>query len=178
MPKKSCRFGGGAHPDPCSALGLIAPRRRKPCRTELVTSVVPGTRCNNFSGWIGTIITVGERPLTVTSLGRMFYEGNTAAHPLKLVDAETREDVQGAAVTVQGGTVGKFTYSALETPVTLEAGKQYYLMSEEVADGRQPMPRGITPSSPPQAPYAAAMCIIWRRTATMRTRCPIRALSA
>ena len=117
------------------SLGLIASAAQKTLRTELVTSVVPGTLRNNFSGWIGTIITVGERPLTVNSLGRMFYEGNTAAHPLKLVDAETREDVQGAAVTVQGGTVGKFTYSALETPVTLEAGKQYYLMSEEVADG-------------------------------------------
>lgn len=90
---------------------------------------------NNFHSYIGVVIQVGNYDLTVTSIGRMFYEGNTQEHNLKIVDAATGEDVPGAAVTVQGGEVEKFTYGQLEAPVTLQAGKTYYLLSEEHYEG-------------------------------------------
>lgn len=93
-----------------------------------------GTR-NNFHSYIGVVIKVGPYDINVTAIGRMFYEGNTQEHNLKLVDAATGEDVVGASVTVQGGEVNKFTYGSLENTVTLKAGQSYYLLSEEHYEG-------------------------------------------
>ena len=88
-----------------------------------------------FEGFIGTIVQVGEYPLTVKTLGRMFYEGNSGEHQLKLVDAATGEDVEGASVSVSGGTTGEFTYGSLAAPVTLQANATYYLLSKEKSGG-------------------------------------------
>lgn len=88
-----------------------------------------------FDGFIGTIVNVGAQPITVTSLGRLFYEGNAQEHQLKLVNAATGEDVEGAAVTVSGGSVDEFTYGTLAAPVTLEADTTYYLLSSEKSGG-------------------------------------------
>ncbi len=89
----------------------------------------------DYEGYIGTIVQVGEHALTVTSLGRLFYEGNAQEHTLKIVNAATGADVEGATVTVSGGVVDQFTYGTLATPVTLEANTTYYLLSSERVDG-------------------------------------------
>lgn len=89
----------------------------------------------SFDGFIGTIVNVGAYPITVHSLGRLFYEGNTQEHQLKLVNAATGEDVAGAAVSVVGGKVDEFTYGVLTEPVTLEANTTYYLLSSEKSGG-------------------------------------------
>lgn len=90
---------------------------------------------NNFHSWIGMLVRVGDHAVTVTELGRLFFEGNTQEHQIKLVDAQTNEDVPGALVSVRGGTAGQFTYGKLAQPVTLKANHTYYLMSLEFFDG-------------------------------------------
>ncbi len=83
----------------------------------------------DFYGYIGNIITVGKADVTVTAMGRLWYEGNAEAHSLKLVEAESGSEL--ASVTVSEGTEGEFRYAELATPVTLKADGTYYLLSEE-----------------------------------------------
>lgn len=104
-------------------------------KDTFVESFTVGAVRNNFHSWIGMLVRVGDHDITVTALGRLFYEGNTQEHQIKLVDAETNTDVSGALTTVNGGTVGQFTYGQLETPVTLKANHTYYLMSLENYEG-------------------------------------------
>jgi hypothetical protein len=104
-----------------------------------VTGVTPGTVRNNFSGWVGGVITTGASAVEVTQLGRYAVAGNTGTHTVKLVNASTGQDVAGGAVTVNmaGAQGGTFVYSALASPITLSANTTYYLVSQEVAGGDQ-----------------------------------------
>jgi hypothetical protein len=108
-----------------------------PSGTSLVLSTTPGTLRNNFTGWVGLELTVGSSPLEVTSVGRIFVNGNTATHMVKLVNAATGVDVPGGAALVSGGTAGTFTYALLASPVTLDANGVYYLLSQETAGSDQ-----------------------------------------
>lgn len=113
--------------------GLVSAAETK----ELVTVMGAHELRNNFPGWVGGIVQIGEKDLSVTSLGRMIFKGNSAAHEIKLVDFLTNEDVPGAIVTVDTtkGTEGQFLYADLAEPVTLLAGQKYYILSNEVVDG-------------------------------------------
>src|ERR1019366_10316088 len=51
--------------------------------TALVTGFVPGAARNNYSGWFGMQFTVGPAPLAVSSLGRIYINGNTGPHVVK-----------------------------------------------------------------------------------------------
>src|SRR5579883_2834599 len=92
---------------------------------------------NDFGGWVGMSLTVGTTPLNVSSLGRVCVQGNSASHTVKFVNAATRADVSGSAVSVSmsGCTAGQFVYTTLAAPVTLNAGATYYLVSQEAAGG-------------------------------------------
>ncbi len=104
---------------------------------ELVTTQGAYTLRNNFPGYVGGIVQVGDKDISVTSLGRMIYKGNSAAHEIKLVNFLTDEDVPGGIVTVDTskGTEGEFLYVNLAEPVTLLAGQKYYILSNEVSEG-------------------------------------------
>ncbi|HLG95342.1 MAG TPA: immunoglobulin domain-containing protein [Bryobacteraceae bacterium] len=104
--------------------------------TSYVTSELLGTPRNNFTGWIGMVITVGSSPMTVSSLGRMVVSGNTASHVLKLVSAGGA-DIAGGSLTVStaGATPGTFVYAQLASPVQLNANTTYYVVSQEAAGG-------------------------------------------
>jgi len=104
---------------------------------KLITTSNFGVLRNDFNSWVGMRITVSSKPLVIASIGRMFVSGNTQAHKLKIVDAATGIDVPGSVVTVTGGTNKNFTYKDLDEPITLEAGKKYYVMSYEYANGDQ-----------------------------------------
>ncbi len=101
-----------------------------------VTSATVGTPRSNFSGWVGMAVTVGSSPITVSSLGRMVVAGNSANHTVKLVNA-AGVDVAGGSATVvtAGAAAGSFVYTALATPVTLNANTAYYLVSQETDGG-------------------------------------------
>jgi RHS repeat-associated protein len=101
-----------------------------------VSSLAPTTR-NNYSGWVGSQITVLTRAVLVSDLGRWVKSGNTQSHTVKLVVASTGADVPGASVTIAtaGATAGQFAYGTLPVPVMLNPNTTYYLVSQEVNGG-------------------------------------------
>jgi hypothetical protein len=104
--------------------------------TALVTGFVPGAARNNYSGWFGMQFTVGPAPLAVSSLGRIYINGNTGPHVVKLVRVSDGGDVANGSATVSlpgGGSPGQFVYAPLASAVTLAANTAYYLLSQEAS---------------------------------------------
>ena len=93
----------------------------------------------SLTGWFGMAITVGANPLTVAAIGRIVAPGNNQIHTLKIVDAASGTDVPGGftSVSLAGKTPGTFEYGALGTPVTLQPGASYYILSQEVQGAEQ-----------------------------------------
>jgi hypothetical protein len=108
-----------------------------PASTNYVTSFVLGTLRNNFSGWVGMRVTVGNSSVTVSGLGRVFAPGDTGSHTVKIVTASNGQDVSGGSATISmsGGTAGSFIYVNLPATVTLNANTTYYFLSQETASG-------------------------------------------
>ncbi len=84
-------------------------------------------------GWAGAAIKVGDKDITVTGVGRMFFTGANISHAFLITDSEGALMLSG--VTVQGyedSTDGTFEYAYLEKSeyVTLKAGETYYLCSD------------------------------------------------
>jgi hypothetical protein len=104
------------------------------CPIAYVTSWVPGTLRNDWSGWLGMQVVVGTNSVRVTQLGRMMAPGNSGTHTVKLMQASDETDVAGGSVAVamSGGTAGQFQYGSLSSPVTLAAGTTYWVLSEEL----------------------------------------------
>lgn len=108
--------------------------------SNFVTSQTLSTSAlrNNFNGWLGMKFTTGPSPMTVREVARWVLSGNTGTHTVKIVDAVTSLDVPGASAVVNtsGLPVG-FSYAPLAQPVTLQANRSYYLVSQEVSGGDQ-----------------------------------------
>ena len=104
--------------------------------TNYVTATSLGTPRNDFTGWVGMAVTIGNSPLNVTALGRMVAAGNSGSHTIKLVSA-AGVDVAGGSVTVNtlGNAAGAFAYAALSSPVTLNPNTTYYIVSQETSGG-------------------------------------------
>lgn len=105
--------------------------------TNFITSVTLGPSQNDFTGWVGMKMTVGNAPMIITSLGRNVGIGNTGVHVVKIVDANTGIDVPGGSTSIgtAGDTAGTFVYSGLSSPVTLSANTSYYIVSQETKNG-------------------------------------------
>jgi Bacterial Ig domain/IPT/TIG domain/Bacterial TSP3 repeat len=115
-------------------LAVVTPER------AFVTGKTLGTLRNNLTAFVGMKFTTGAAPVTVTSLGRIYVNGNTGTHTVKIVNAGTGADVAGASVSVNtaAGTASNgFKYVALAAPVTLSANTAYYLASQETSGGDQ-----------------------------------------
>ena len=82
-------------------------------------------------------VNVGSSPLIVNALGRIVTTGSTGAHLMKIVDGATGVDLPGASVSVAtaGGTVGSFVYANLSSPIGLNAGSTYYILTQETSGG-------------------------------------------
>ncbi len=102
---------------------------------HFLAEAVPGRPRSDFTGWVGMEFRVGENPVLVRSLGRMAAAGNTGVHSLKIVDASSGEALASTGVSMEGVPVGDFKYGAFPEPVTLGAGRNYYLVSEETSGG-------------------------------------------
>jgi hypothetical protein len=100
-----------------------------------VTAKTLGSAMNSLTAWLGLRVRTGASPLTVTDLGRIHLDGNTAAHELRLIHASTKATVAAALWTPAGGVNGTFRYVSLTSPVTLAANTEYYLVSREVSGG-------------------------------------------
>ena len=84
-----------------------------------VTSFTPSNLRRDFSGWVGSRLTVGAADLQVSSLGRWVVAGNTGTHVVKVVDAATGTDLASVTVNTAGASAGSFRYASLASPVTL-----------------------------------------------------------
>ncbi|MEO8592843.1 MAG: hypothetical protein ABI759_05950 [Candidatus Solibacter sp.] len=120
---------GGTEPPP-------PPPPPPPSGLQLITGTTAGSSRNDFTGWVGLRLAVGQAPLTVSGLGRLMVQGNSRTHVVKLVNAATGVDVPGGSVSVSmlGGTPGSFVYAALASPVVLTANSAYYLATQETAN--------------------------------------------
>ncbi|QGQ99160.1 hypothetical protein EHS13_31940 [Paenibacillus psychroresistens] len=98
-----------------------------------------GTIRNNYGDYVGTKITVGSTPITVTQLGRYYVAGNSGTHTLKIVNASTGADLASSVINMSTGTADGlgFKYVALNTPQTLAANTAYYIVSLETNGGDQ-----------------------------------------
>ena len=93
---------------------------------------------NNFGGFVGMQLTVGASPLSVSSVGRVCVAGNSQNHLVKFVSVSSGgTDVPGgsAVVNMSSCTPGQSVYTLLASPITLQAGGSYYLVSQENLSG-------------------------------------------
>ncbi len=105
-----------------------------PCAPiSLLTDAILGPLRNDYSGWVGMRFLVGVNPLQVTALGRIYIDGNTHSHELRLVNAATGAAAARVIWMPAGGIHNQMKYSALPAPVVLAANTEYYLVSQETA---------------------------------------------
>lgn len=103
---------------------------------SLITEISLSKTRNNYSGWTGTKILIGSKPLTVTHLGRMFVEGNNQTHKLKLISINGTDLPGGAAsLSFSAKKPNQFEYVQLSQPVELATNTSYYLVAQEFAGG-------------------------------------------
>lgn len=105
-----------------------------------IVSSTLGPPRNNFKGWVGMEVVVGEAPIRVTQLGRMTVAANAAPHTAKIVEVvepgPAGVDVPGGATTVTPtGPSGEFAFASLAQPVTLMPGMRYHIVSHETTGG-------------------------------------------
>lgn len=102
-----------------------------------VVGIVQGTPRTNFTGWVGMVVLVGNKKLTVTQLGRIMRTASTASHEVKLVKAADGAEL--GTVTIPAMSVAEqgsaFAYAALQPAVVLQENTQYYVVSHEAAMG-------------------------------------------
>ena len=87
-----------------------------------------------LGGFCGTAITVGDKDIVVTALGRMYFTGANAYHSFLVVDAADNS-LLGHPLTVQNyedSADSTFEYYYMEEYeyVTLKAGQTYYFCSD------------------------------------------------
>jgi hypothetical protein len=99
------------------------------------------TTLRNATASFGMTIRVGTEALIVRELGRYFVEGNNAMHRIKIVDAAGPTDLGVVIVNMAGASVDPddpYVYASLPSPfVTLNAGGEYHIVSEERDPGDQ-----------------------------------------
>jgi hypothetical protein len=103
--------------------------------TPFIVTTQLGQARTNFTGLVGMAIAIGPTDVIVTQLGRIVGPANTQSHLLSIV--EVGSDATLASVTIQmpAGPVGDYAFVALPQPVTLQAFRQYFVVSHEVDGG-------------------------------------------
>ncbi|MBQ6540457.1 MAG: hypothetical protein IJL71_05480, partial [Oscillospiraceae bacterium] len=87
-------------------------------------------------GWAGMRITVGDKDITVTSLGRWHTPESAASHNFLIVDMDGGLVLDyGSAVATAGQDAPEgFVYGTLASPVTLSANTPYYIVSDYIGN--------------------------------------------
>jgi fibronectin type 3 domain-containing protein len=130
LARNGCGASGFGPPDTGNAGAL------PPCEpASLLTGATLGSLRNDYSGWMGMRFVVGANPLQVSALGRIYIDGNTQSHELRLIYAVTGATVASVLWVPAGGTHNQIKYAALPAPVILAANAEYYLVSQETAGG-------------------------------------------
>lgn len=105
---------------------------------DFVTDKILGTARNDFSGFAGMAVDIGAKSLKVKNLQRFSVAGSTGTPRVEIIDAETGMPVPTAVVIVSlTGHSDQFAFADLPNPVTLTAGKRFFIVSEETTGGDQ-----------------------------------------
>ena len=102
----------------------------------LVTGKTLGSTRNNYGGYVGMRVVVGDKPIAVSQIGRLVVSGNTGSHTLKIAGGDG-SFITGASVSVDttGGTAGNFKYGSFPNPIELPAYSTNYIVSYETYNG-------------------------------------------
>ena len=92
---------------------------------------------NDYAGFVGMKIQIGNKDLQVKELGRYFEKSNKQSHELQIVDHKTNNILGKVTVDLSKGKADKigFKYTTLKTPVTLKANMEYDIISMENLNG-------------------------------------------
>jgi Legume lectin domain len=101
------------------------------------STITNSSTTTSVTAWYGSKISVGASPITVRSLGRLYLNGNSGNHILRLVRASDRVVVAETSVAMTNWNHLQYKYSDLPSPVTLTANTVYYLASREQELGDQ-----------------------------------------
>jgi len=105
---------------------------------SLVTQISLGKELrNDYNGFVGMKIKVGDKDIQVTELGRYFKVSNNQSHDLKIFDLKTNQVLASVSLDMAKGKADNlgFKYASLKQPVTLKAGMEYAVMSQETLNG-------------------------------------------
>jgi hypothetical protein len=108
-----------------------------PFGSFVIAIATPGTpNAAGRAGFFGMAVhVVGPGAITIQKLGRAFDLGMTTTHEVRIVDAVSKA-VRSTSVDMTSGTGGVgFKYGDLNPPVTMAAGSDFYVLSEEFAGG-------------------------------------------
>ena len=131
----SCPYTCTAYPDALFDKHLIYPPKAAPGGPQ-----DPATQLTSaHESMYGCAFTVGEAPMVVEAVAR-FGSGFVAEeeHTVTIIEGATKKAVGSAKVALggnatagQGGDLNGYVWAALDEPLTLAAGKQYFLVSSE-----------------------------------------------
>jgi hypothetical protein len=131
---------------------------------------------NDYGGWMGMRFVVGANPLQVSALGRIYVDGNTQSHQLRLIYAVKGATVASVLWVPAGGAHNQIKYAMLPAPVILAANTEYYLVSQETAGG------DMSYGDNTRIATTAAAGVLAPLTAMMAARCgvtaPLEAMAA
>lgn len=78
------------------------------------------------AGWGGMRVTIGNKPVLVTSIGRLYAANSVKTRNMLLIDVETGDILASAKINVPDNAVpGTFIYGELSKVLTLQPGKSY-----------------------------------------------------
>lgn len=91
---------------------------------------------NDFTGRVGMKLTVRDREMIVSEIGRYFVEGNRETHGLAVLDEEGKL-LASTSVAMDSSKVDAsgFQYAPLKEPITLFPDRTYYVVSRERRGG-------------------------------------------
>ena len=92
---------------------------------------VPDSTISMPGGWAGMRITVGEKDLVVTHLGRIYAQGSNATHNFFIANLDgsiVKDGIQSVANA--DAPIDQFLYAEIPGKVTLQANASYYIMSD------------------------------------------------
>ena len=92
---------------------------------------VPGSATSMPAGWAGMKVTIGEKDLVVTHLGRIYAQGSNATHNFFIANLDGSIVKDGIQSVADADTpIDQFLYAEIPGKVTLQANTSYYIMSD------------------------------------------------
>ena len=120
-----------------TATGTTTEERNLTIETALAApGNVEGSGITMAGGWAGMRITVGDKDIAVTALGRWYTSESARTHNFLIVnlDGSIVLDYGKAVATAPEGTAEGFVYGELNEKITLTKNTSYYIVSDYQGD--------------------------------------------